>query len=230
VLLYSWVSSVALCRATRNAAIGPRSRFLEAPRSSSGLLVERSVASGWRTLALCYNRPLALLGEALPEQVEVDTWLGFLRRWRCAEALGLILEFPALDDKAFGEKLETKIEARFPVGDQRRSRRSALRYDPGRRGAGPRCARFRVSAGLPRCGWRFRLDRRSGAAFERIAATRAGGLCDVSSVGELPHAARHRARVGGSGASGDDLPQPARRHGFAHAADDAGGRGFSDFG
>jgi len=66
------------------------------------LLAERSVAAGRRTLALCYNRPLAaLLREALPEQVEVDTWLGFRRR--CAEALGLILEFPAVADKAFWE-------------------------------------------------------------------------------------------------------------------------------
>ena len=74
-------------------------------------LAERSDTAGRRTLVLCYNRPLsALLRDSLPANVAVDTWLGFRRRY--AEALGVDLQFPAVADQAFWDRMEAEIEKR----------------------------------------------------------------------------------------------------------------------
>lgn len=71
-------------------------------------LAERSDAQGRRTLVLCYNRPLsALLRDALPASVMVDTWLGFRRRY--AEALGIDMQFPAVADRDLWDRMEKAI-------------------------------------------------------------------------------------------------------------------------
>ncbi len=71
-------------------------------------LAERSDAQGRRTLVLCYNRPLsALLRDALPASVTVDTWLGFRRRY--AEALGIDMQFPAVADQDLWDRMENAI-------------------------------------------------------------------------------------------------------------------------
>lgn len=72
-------------------------------------LAERFDNSGRRTLVLCYNRPLsALLREALPHSVMVDTWLGFRRRY--AEALGVDMRFPAAADQGLWDRMEAEID------------------------------------------------------------------------------------------------------------------------
>lgn len=85
-------------------------------------LAERSDREGRRTLVLCYNRPLAaLLRASLPARVEVDTWLGFRRRY--AEALGIDLRFPAVAEPAFWERMEAQI------GQHAGPLPAAFRYD-----------------------------------------------------------------------------------------------------
>lgn len=74
-------------------------------------LAERSASQGRRTLVLCYNRPLsALLREALPAAVAVDTWLGFRRRY--AEALGIDMRFPVAADQGLWDRMEAGIDER----------------------------------------------------------------------------------------------------------------------
>ncbi len=78
-------------------------------------LAERSDRQGRRTLVLCYNRPLsALLREALPPAVMVDTWLGFRRRY--AEALGIDVRFPAAADQALWDRMEAEIDESGTAG------------------------------------------------------------------------------------------------------------------
>jgi hypothetical protein len=78
-------------------------------------LAERSDSQGRRTLVLCYNRPLsALLREALPPAVTVDTWLGFRRRY--ADALGIDVRFPAAADQGLWERMEAEIDKRGAIG------------------------------------------------------------------------------------------------------------------
>ena len=78
-------------------------------------LAERSDSQGRRTLVLCYNRPLsALLRDALPPAVTVDTWLGFRRRY--AEALGIDVRFPAAADQELWDRMEAEIDERGTAG------------------------------------------------------------------------------------------------------------------
>jgi hypothetical protein len=78
-------------------------------------LAERSDGQGRRTLVLCFNRPLsALLREALPQAVTVDTWLGF--RHRYAEALGIDVQFSAAADQGLWDRMEAAIDKRGTAG------------------------------------------------------------------------------------------------------------------